>query len=219
MCKIVQIYTEATMVRRLAGALGFLILSLPQLHAGNITYTVNQTIGGTSVTGFFETDGTIGLLTSSNFLDWNLVLTNGANTFDMLGPLEIGFNSNGVAIGGTGNVSATPTQLLFNFEAASPGFLFMSASNSYWCLASAGANSNYCDFVATTSPGEDVRINNTLSGSLTNPSSDVIGTVGSDPTPAPEPSTFALMLIVIGFPVVIRQRIGHRLPRPFDMRR
>jgi len=76
--------------------------------------------------------------------------------------------------------------------------------SSYWCLASAG--SDYCDSRFGTSPGEEVVINSTLSGLLTSPSSDVIGSVAST-SAVPEPSTFALMLIVIGFALVMRKRI------------
>jgi hypothetical protein len=40
--------------------------------ASPITYSVNQTVGAGSVSGFIETDGTIGTLTTANILNWNL---------------------------------------------------------------------------------------------------------------------------------------------------
>ena len=39
--------------------------------AAPITYNVNQTIGGGSVVGTVQTDGTIGVLDDVNFLAWD----------------------------------------------------------------------------------------------------------------------------------------------------
>lgn len=57
----------------LIGAAG----SLQQANAADITYHVNQAVGAGGVTGFIETDGTIGVLDLSDILDWNLVSTDG----------------------------------------------------------------------------------------------------------------------------------------------
>jgi hypothetical protein len=63
-----------------------LILGAASLcSAGTITYDVAQTIGPGSVTGFIETDGTIGVLDNTNILDFNLLLNDGASTFDSWG--------------------------------------------------------------------------------------------------------------------------------------
>ena len=40
-----------------------------------ITYNVNRTIGAGTVTGFVETDGTIGILATGNITDWVLTLS------------------------------------------------------------------------------------------------------------------------------------------------
>jgi hypothetical protein len=188
--------------RMLANVVATIILSAGLCTASDITYEVNQTLGAGSVVGFLKTDGTTGVIGSANILDWNLELTNGANNYDLLGPLEIGSNSSAL-IGGTDNLSATSTQLSFNFGATTSGYLWIVGS-SYWCLASASAD--YCDSRFGISAGEEVVINSTLSGLLTSPSFDVIGSVAST-SAVPEPSTFALMLIMTGFALVMRKRI------------
>ena len=47
------------------------------LQAAPITYNVNQTIGAGSVVGTVETDGTLGVLGTANFIAWNLALKRG----------------------------------------------------------------------------------------------------------------------------------------------
>ena len=42
--------------------------------SASITYIVDQTIGGGSVTGQMVTDGATGAITPSDFLSWNLAL-------------------------------------------------------------------------------------------------------------------------------------------------
>src|ERR1019366_3589762 len=106
-----------------------LLLSVVLCSAATITYDVNRTIGAGSVIGFVETDGTIGVLSASNILDWNLVLNEGTNpTFDILGPLS-GSNSVvgvvGADLSATAtnccSISAAPTaaMLCFNTRACS----------------------------------------------------------------------------------------------------
>ena len=41
----------------------------------SIVYNLNRTIGAGTVTGFIETDGTIGVLSTANITDWILTLT------------------------------------------------------------------------------------------------------------------------------------------------
>ena len=52
-------------------------------RASTITYNVDLTDGAASVTGFIETDGTIGTLAQVNVLDWNLDLDDGSSTWDL----------------------------------------------------------------------------------------------------------------------------------------
>ena len=80
-----------------------------------ITYYINQQVGAGGVTGFIVTDGKTGVLTLADIVDWSLLLNNGESEFDLLGPLS-GANS-GAVVGP--DLSATPSQLLFNFSGAS----------------------------------------------------------------------------------------------------
>ena len=43
-------------------------------NASPITYNVARTIGVGSVTGFIETDGSLGVLSAADFVDWSLLL-------------------------------------------------------------------------------------------------------------------------------------------------
>ena len=103
--------------------------------SADITYDVDQTVGIGSVKGFIETDGTTGVLGASNILNWNLLLNDGTNAIDLLGPLS-GSNS---ALGVAGSdLSATATQVLFNFSGSDDGWaLFqapvLSTGSNFWC--------------------------------------------------------------------------------------
>lgn len=101
-----------------------LLLSAGVLSAGPITYNVDLTIGAGSVTGFIETDGTIGVLSSSNILNWDLLLNDGTTTFTLEGPLS-GDNS-GLGLEGS-DLSATSTQLLFNYSGTDYGYALFQA--------------------------------------------------------------------------------------------
>lgn len=81
--------------------------------ANNITYRVNQTIGAGSVTGVISTDGTIGILGQANITGYNLLLNNGTITFDLSCCDFFPF--------GGSDLSATATQLLFNFSGTDGG--------------------------------------------------------------------------------------------------
>jgi hypothetical protein len=89
----------------------------PPCSAASITYDVNQTIGAGGVTGDIVTDGTIGILVQSDIVDWNLLLNDGTNTKDLLGPLSGSNSVVFVGFGNTTNLSATATQMLYNFSA------------------------------------------------------------------------------------------------------
>jgi hypothetical protein len=93
--------------------LGLTLAAASLCTAGPVTYDVAQAIGPGRVSGFLETDGTTGILSSVNIVDWNLLLNDGiSTTFDLLGPLS-GSNSQLAYIGS--GLSATPNQLLFDF--------------------------------------------------------------------------------------------------------
>ena len=132
-----------------------LLLSTVFCVAGDITYGVDQTVGIGSVTGFIETDGTIGVLSTGNILDWNLLLNDGSTTFDLLGPLS-GSNSQ-FGVSGS-ELSASATQILFDFSGAGwamfqapmlfTGFDLWCTQGTIQCTSSIGTGE-----VLTTSAG------------------------------------------------------------------
>jgi sugar lactone lactonase YvrE len=85
-----------------------------------ITYAINQTIGAGSVTGVIVTDGTIGTLSSTNILSYN-VLVNDA-TYP---PYNVTAGSNPDLFLSGSDLSATASQLLFNFSGAQGGLFGM----------------------------------------------------------------------------------------------
>src|SRR5947209_4642038 len=86
-----------------------MMLAATVCDASPITYSVNRTVGTGTVTGFIQTDGTLGVLAPANFLNWTLNLVVGVDTFTLTGA-----NST-VYIQGV-DTTATATQILFNFS-------------------------------------------------------------------------------------------------------
>ena len=103
----------------------FLTLCASTANAA-IIYDVNRTIGDGTVTGFIETNGTIGVLGKLDITDWSLTLT----APNLVGGASDSFNiDNGDTILLGTAVSATSTQLMFDFAAPQAGasvLLFMS---------------------------------------------------------------------------------------------
>ncbi|HYW44871.1 MAG TPA: PEP-CTERM sorting domain-containing protein [Bryobacteraceae bacterium] len=165
------------------------LLSSVFLSSASAIYDVNQTVGAGRVTGFIETDGTVGVLGASKILDWNLLLNDGTTTFDLLGPLS-GSNS---ALGLVGSdLSATATLLLFNFSGSDSGYvLFQSphlfTGSDFWCLASSNGGCSSEPIGETINVSPDPNQFTSVSGTV------VVASV-------PEPST--LCLLGAGFGVI-----------------
>ena len=164
------------------------MLSLP-LAAQAAVFNINRTIGTGSVTGTVTTDGTLGTLTASNITGWNLSLAEGGDTF----VLTTG-NSGRLV---TGILSATATQLLFDF--AQPGrVLFQTPDandlgNPFWCLEGVDTD------CAIAGSGESVRASGptTPFESTAYTAQQVIGTAQAprtdDAITVPEPASLALL--------------------------
>ena len=92
----------------------------------NIVYNVDRTVGMGSVTGTITTDGNTGTLGLGDFLAWNLTL-NGA-------PVN---NTDSVIWGDPfGDVTATATDLYFNFSGSTGDIIFQEGESSgshYYC--------------------------------------------------------------------------------------
>ena len=106
-------------------------------HASPITYHVNRVIAAGSVTGFIETDGSMGALSASNFVDWNLLLNDGTSKLDLTGPRS--GNNSAVYVQGA-DVGAVGALLFFNFSGIDNGVLLFEqvpfSGARYYCDAS-----------------------------------------------------------------------------------
>lgn len=153
--------------------------------AALITYNVNRTIGGGSVVGTVETDGTIGVLGAANVLNWDLTLTspNLAGGSDHI----TGFNAIVVGAGLIGSL----TELDFDFSVLGSGWALQGASGNAWCMASAGIS-------CTTEPTPSESIFFAVAGgpAETEARSGLV-TIGSAVAGVPEPVSLALVGVAL----------------------
>jgi hypothetical protein len=151
--------------------------------ASPISYGVNLSIGGSGhVTGFIETDGTIGPLGAGNFLDWSLTITDGVDPADTLTGPSSGNNS-AVTVH-LSDQSATSSAILFNFSAGDGGyFFFESPSNGdFVCFGPGGG-------VCAVGVAGDVE------GISLNHQQQNTPLTGSQAVAVPEPATLAVLLV------------------------
>jgi hypothetical protein len=213
--------------RRLAQSLSlaFIVVQLSSsvAHASNITYTVNTTITSAiptgnplqsnTVLGSITTDGTIGVLATSDILSWNLNLIdnlNHANNFDLTTANSLVDEDTG------GGLSATATELSFDFGATSAEFLIQVnpgefSGFNYFCFSTGGA----CFTGETITPSYIFGDGAVLAPGATT----TVGVQPLDQTPpstVPEPSTYALVLTgLVGLSGGLIRNNGHcPAPRP-----
>jgi hypothetical protein len=131
--KKIMMSVKANTARFGAVLAGVLMLCLAAPANASIIYNVDRTIGNGTVTGFIETDGTLGQLTTANIIDWGITLT--APNLAGGSPDVIDFaTAKNTLISGTAT-TATPTQLLFDFNLeGSQVFLLHGGSGNLWCL-------------------------------------------------------------------------------------
>lgn len=102
----------------------------------SLIYEVNRTVGDGTVTGFLETDGTIGALSNTNLLDGEITIS-APNI--AASPVTLIFGEDSFFISENA-LTATATQLLFNFSNASARYFIVSDSprasptSIRWCL-------------------------------------------------------------------------------------
>jgi hypothetical protein len=166
--------------------------------ASPITYNVARTIGTGSVTGFIETDGTLGVLGVGNFVDWSLLLNDGISTYTITGPLS---GNNSVVFEQGVDTTATATQLLFDFSGIDNGILLFQqglfSGQHYYCDATQTGSCFAGETVVPISVFSSFQ-NASRSGNV------VIGTAGSS---VPEPGT--LMMFgsgIVGLAGILRRR-------------
>ena len=172
-------------IRFNALAAGMLLAMFATSANAAILYNVNRVIGGGSITGTIETDGTLGVLGNANVTGWSLTLSSpNLGT----GPVDtISLATGSHTIIGTA-FTATATELFFDFDAGPTNIaIFFGASGNLWCMDAGGCG--------TLGPGDLMGVNNSgLLAEKSEPSGNVVvaSTAPGGPTVAlPEPSTLA----------------------------
>ena len=164
------------------------LLAASTLGAGgasaDVVYTIDQTIGGGSVTGTITTDGVTGTLALSDIVSWDLTL-NGVGASAALDPgnslarQESAASDLGLSVSGR--------YLYFNFDDTSAGFLIQvppgGDGRTYWCNSSITAG---CYEGKSVVP---VYYLDSSSQYVSASGDQIIG------VSAPEPSTWAMMLV------------------------
>jgi hypothetical protein len=172
--------------------------------AATIIYEVNQTIGAGGVTGDIVTDGMIGNLATSDVVGYNLLINDGTDPpFDLTSvpPLDIFVTGS--------DLSATATQLLFNFSGADDGvFGILQPSADYGVCFVAGAQGG-CFNILTPGPGEalDYEYGSIFNDQFTSASgTQVIGAA----VDTPESSNVALLSAGIIALLAFRKLVNRR---------
>ena len=150
-------------------------------HASPITYQVNRVIGAGRVTGFIQTDGTMGVLSAANFIDWNLMLSDARSNFRLTGPLS-GGNSSVFVEPTSAAVEAIDSFLLFNFSLIDFGVLLFEREPF------SGVPYYYCD---STQPDKCPSGETVAPGSTAERHGVVV--IGTATDPIPEPATYTLL--------------------------
>ncbi len=126
-------------MHRLTLALMALLCGLSSVAlGGTIRYHLDRVVGAGTVTGWIETDGTLGTLSVSNIVDYELTVS-APNLAS--GPTVVLTPANQLQLIVSGSaVSATASALSYNFGAAGGEFFLIqgngTVSNDYWCLES-----------------------------------------------------------------------------------
>ncbi len=91
-------------------------------------YDVNRTVGAATISGYIETDGTLGVILTQNVVDWSLQIDNGSESVTLRGPAS-GDNSvfGQVGIG----MVASPEALSQPVSGGSSGFQFCLESTDF----------------------------------------------------------------------------------------
>ncbi|MDR3613628.1 MAG: PEP-CTERM sorting domain-containing protein [Candidatus Obscuribacterales bacterium] len=183
---------------RLAIILSSLML-FATFNARATTYSVNifdnsNPVTPIGVTGNIVTDGSLGVLTASDILSFDFVLTNGSFTRTSIG------STSGVVVSGSA-FTATSSGLAFDFSANPVEFVkFENSVGDFFCLQSAG----YACLPSTLEPPNEILFTayaGPFQGSAAGFPQATAGNVqfaSATSASVPEPSTVAIMLLGLG---------------------
>jgi len=163
-------------------------VALAPLSAGATTYVGDRVIGDATVDLSITTDGTLGALSQSDILDWNIQITDGAGSADMT-------TANSQVLDTGNDLSATATALDFNFSGSSI-LLFEETAigdgGPFYCA------SNGSDCFGETGPAEGVssQFGEVPLEQVAQAGVVTLATTGNGGVP--EPAAWALMLVGFG---------------------
>jgi hypothetical protein len=165
--------------------LSVLLAAASICHGAALTYNVDLSIGLGTLTGDIVTDGTLGVLGMSNIIDWNLTANDGIHSFDLNSASSVR------AMDGDA-VSATATQMFFNFSTTTDSYMFFesfAAAGGYACFVNA-PNMGHCAPVGAAEETIVYGVGNEYT------STPLVGTqlIASQGSAVPEPSTLALLV-------------------------
>jgi MYXO-CTERM domain-containing protein len=167
------------------------LLAPSVLKADDITYNIDLTVGSGSIIGTITTNGDTGVLTAADLVGWSLAVNDGTPLLTLQGPTT-GNNSDAVIVGS--DLSATSTQLLFDFSGSEGSFLIgANSGSSYFCATS----------YESCSGGDvppDITLNDLLTGTYTyeSESGDVALGTAVPTVAAAEPPSWSLLLAGLG---------------------
>ena len=166
-----------------AALLGLLLLC-PRAHAGEIVYTVDQTVNSGSITGTITTDGTLGTLAASDIVAWQLDMNDGSNTNT---ESDQGAGA-GVIFSGSA-LSATLTTLSFNYSAGDGSYVGFDIDN--------GAEGSVCITSTSNCFGPAAigtyNVDDDSSANYVQETGTLV--IAADGVPVPEPTTLGLFTL------------------------
>jgi hypothetical protein len=170
-----------------AFTLVFLAALSPALRADNITYYVDSGVGSDGwIAGSIVTDGTTGVLSQANLVSDDLWL------WPNVGPDAhiTGSNQDMLLVGD--DLTATSSDLMFNYTGTDGGIFYLSNSAAFACFASSEVT---CLDVPPDAIGLSTDGGNSVTTTAGWNGNAVIGkNLGaSDPAPTPEPGSLLLL--------------------------
>ena len=204
------------MIAVVTAQLGSLVARANIIYAIDTTITSSDPTGNPlqtdTVEGSITTDGTIGVLGSSDILSWNLDLIDGlnpSNDVDLYYVSSSDFNSGIGAFNGN-DLTATATSLYYNFSGADSGIFLLQGTThgfgsgwQYFCFAT---YTGECYAGETISPEYYLE-----DGVVATGAAAPVGTqpLGPPPSTVPEPtSVFLLSSLLLAVAAVARKRIA-----------